>query len=85
METLLRVWKQKKQNKEVTLIYSDTEKILLNYLQENKEITFRKFRQIAHISKNKAETILVKLILLDIITIHITEKATTYQLSLDNK
>ena len=71
---LLKVWKRQDKGQGVTIRYREIEKLLMDYLQEEGEITFSKFCRIAGISKYKAETILVNFILLDIIKMVVTEK-----------
>jgi len=77
---LLKVWKRQDKGQGVTIRYREIEKLLLDYLQEEGEITFSKFCRIAGISKYKAETILVNFILLDIIEMEVTEKVVYYKL-----
>lgn len=78
---LMKVWQREKQKKGTRLRFTDKEKILFNYLQEHTQITLTKFRKEAHISRRRAETILVNLIVLDIIEIHFTEKGAFYTLN----
>ena len=78
---LLKVWRREKQIKGTRLRFTDNERLLLNYLQDHARITLSKFIKEAEISKRKAETILVNLILLDIIEIHFTDKGAFYTLS----
>lgn len=78
---LLKVWRREKQIKGTRLRFTDNERLLLNYLRDNARITLSKFIKEAKISKRKAETILVNLILLDIIEIHFTDKGAFYTLS----
>lgn len=77
---LLDVWKKESQKSGVYLKYTDKEKILLHFLQDNNTITISKFCRIARVSNYKARTILVNLILLDIIEIRFTDKKTYYTL-----
>ena len=77
---LLKVWKRQDQGRGVTIRYREIEKLLLEYLQEHKQITFPTFRRIAGISSYKAETILVNFIMLDIVEMVIGEKETFYKL-----
>ena len=77
---LLRVWKGQKSDKGIKIKYTDTEKILLKHLDEHKTITLGEFCRLAEISRFKAENILVKFILLDIIGIVFTEKQIFYKL-----
>ena len=80
---LLKVWKGKKSEKGVRIKYSDEEKILLDYLKKNENISLSKFAKIARISRYKAEKILVNFILLNIIDMVFTEKLVYYKLSGD--
>lgn len=78
---LMKVWQREKQKKGTRLRFTEKEKFLLNYLREHTQITMTKFRKEAHISRRKAETILVNLIVLDIVEIHFTEKGAFYTLN----
>lgn len=78
---IIKVWKRLKKGKGTSLQYTENEKVLLRHLQENQSITLPEFRKLADISKRKAETILVNLIVLDIIDIHITEQEAYYTLN----
>lgn len=79
---LLKVWKRKKDKKGVLVRYTEIEKLLFDYLSENKRITFSKFKKNANISKSKAEKILVNLLVLDLIEIEFTENQIYYKLAL---
>jgi len=76
----LKAWKRKKDKINTFIKYTDKEKSLLEYLEENKLITLNKFSKLAQISRNHAENILVNFIALDIIDILFTEKQTFYHL-----
>jgi len=76
---LLNVWKLQKENKGITIRYTDKEKILLDYLDKHETITMSKFRKIANINYKVAEKVLVDLITLKIIEMEITEKAIYYR------
>lgn len=77
---LLKVMKQQKNRKPILIKYSDKEKILLDYLEKNEYISISKFIRLAYLSKKHAENILVKLTLLNIIKIDISEKKIVYRL-----
>lgn len=81
---LLKVWKREKQEQGTRLRFTDNEKFLLNYLKNNSTITLTRFVKEARISRRKAETILVNLILLKIIDIHFTDKGAYYALNPDD-
>jgi len=75
---LLNVWKREIEHKNILIRFSDIERILFEYLTENKEITLTKFCKIAVIPKFKAQQILTDLIVLKLIAIRITEKIIFY-------
>lgn len=78
---LLLLWKHQKSGKGVKIRYREQEELLLHYLQENAFITLSAFSRNAGIPHFLAEKILVNFILLDIITMDITEKQTYFRLS----
>ncbi len=78
---IIKVWNRLKKGKGTSLQYTENEKVLLSHLQEKQSITLPEFRKLARISKRKAETILVNLIVLDIVDIHITEQEAYYTLN----
>jgi predicted HTH transcriptional regulator len=63
----LRIWKRKLKALPTHIIYTEREKILLDFLTSHPSISPDEFCSIAGISKNSAETILINLIMLDII------------------
>ena len=75
---ILKVWKWEKSPKGVYMKFTDTEKFLLTYLEANASITLSKFMRMACISRNKAENILVRFILLKFIAVHFFENDTVY-------
>jgi len=77
---LLKVWKKIKLKKGLYIKYTEKEKILLEWLEKNKEITISKFCKIAHITQKDAENILSDFIVLDIIEMKIIEKQVKYLL-----
>lgn len=76
----LRVWKRQKQNTGTFFKAGMLEKTLLNYLNENDEISLSRFKKLASISHYKAGTILVNLVCMNIIKINHTENKTTFSL-----
>ncbi len=81
---LLQVWNHQKRNIAVAIQYTEPERCLLSYLNENKTITISKFCKIAKINRRVAEKKLVGFIVLNIIKIVFTEKQTYYELILSN-
>ena len=78
---LINAWKRKARPEGTYVNYSDKEKLLLGYLEDNDSITLSKFRKIAKLSAYKAENILTNFLALDIIEIEISEKQVHYTLS----
>jgi len=77
---LLKVWQKERRKKGILIKYSKTEELLLDYLEENDEISISKFCRISKISRQQAEEVLAKLISLDILEIRISEKGAFYSL-----
>lgn len=78
---MLSVWKMQKRQQGITIRYTDKEKILMDFLDKNPEVTLSMFKKIAGISRKVAEKVLVDLITLDIIKMKITEKAVFYKIN----
>lgn len=78
---LYKVLKNKQQQSGVLVEYTKNEKLLLNYLEENKWITQSRFCKIAGVSWKHAEKILVNLLSLQIIELVFAENRVYYQLS----
>jgi predicted HTH transcriptional regulator len=77
---LLEVWKRKSKPTGTYLVYTETEKMLLEYLKNNESISLNKFFKLAKISRYKAERILVKLICWDVLEPNFEETSTSYKL-----
>jgi hypothetical protein len=78
---LMRVWKLENAPKGVYLKFTDAEKFLLEYLETSSSITLSKFIRLAGITRNKAESILVKFLLLKMLEMHFTENQTFFTLN----
>lgn len=65
----IRVWKNEKRKRGIFLKYTDKEKFLLNYLEENEEISLTLFCRLGGISYRKASDIMVRLIGLRVVEI----------------
>lgn len=77
---LLRVWARKKQKKGIVLKYSEPENFLLKYLEINGSITLSAFSRLAGITRKRAESILVDLIVINVVEIIFTEKQVFYRI-----
>lgn len=71
---ILEVLKQEDKNNGVLISYSDNEKKLLEYLEQNEKITLKEFSKLMRSSYRKAQKVLVNLILTNVIKSHTTEK-----------
>jgi predicted HTH transcriptional regulator len=78
---LMRVWKLENAPRGVYLKFTEAEKFLLEHLETNPSITLSKFIRLAGISRNKAENILVRFMLLKIIKMNFTENLTFFTLN----
>lgn len=65
----------------VFIEYSENEKALLEYLEENERITSREYGQILKLPRRRAQRILVNLVLSGVIRLHTTEKEEYYTAS----
>jgi predicted HTH transcriptional regulator len=66
-KVMLEVWKKQKSTDGILINYSDGEKILLDYLENNEKISVSKFARIAHITYKQAEQIIINFRALDIL------------------
>ena len=64
---MIEVWKRQKSREGILINYSDDEKILLDYLENNEKISVSKYARIAHLSYKKAEQIIINFRTLDIL------------------
>lgn len=81
---LLKTWERQKRSKGTYIKYTRLEKTLFGYLKKHGEITLEKFQAIVHISKYRAENILINLLSVEVISIRFTEKNIFYMLTEDN-
>lgn len=80
-KVLINAWKRKARPEGTYVNYSDNEKLLLVFLEENDSISLSRFRKLTNLSTHKAENILTNFLALDIIEIEISEKQILYKLS----
>jgi len=78
---LVNAWKRKNSPDGTYINYTQNERLLLEYLENNEFITISKYRRISGISLYKAENVLTNFLSLDIIEIDISEKQVLYRLS----
>jgi len=78
---LVDFWKREGERRGILLSYGREEKALIDYLSENERITLSGFTRIARTNRAMAEKLLVKLMLMKVILMEITEKAVYYRLA----
>ena len=78
---LLQVWRKMEKRSGVIVKFGKAENSLLDYLKKNGTITLSKYRKIARISSNKAESILANLIIFKVLIINASEKGFSYELN----
>ena len=66
-KVMLEVWKKQKSTDGILINYSDSEKILLDYLENHEKISVSKFARIAHLTYKQAEQIIINFRALDIL------------------
>ncbi|WP_316737183.1 helix-turn-helix domain-containing protein [Pedobacter aquatilis] len=71
---IIEVLKNDHKDKGVLISYSDNEKKLLEFLNENGKITLKEYSKLLHCSYRKAQKIIVNLILANVIKSNTTEK-----------
>lgn len=80
---LLKIWKYKNNKHNIKVTFTESEKFLLKYLNDNSKITLNDFINNAKINKKEAERILVDFTLINILKVEITEKVIFFSLSED--
>lgn len=73
----INIWKKHNSPVGIHFKYSESEKFLIDYLQNNQNITFSRFIRQAHISRNKAEEVLTNFVIMEVIKMK-TEKEGTF-------
>ena len=64
---MIEVWKRQKSTEGILINYSDDEKMLLDYLTNNKKISVSKYSRIARLTYKKAEEIIINFRTLNIL------------------
>jgi len=77
----INVWKKNNSSVGIHFTYSEYEKFLIDYLLNNTSITISKFIRQAHVSKNKAEEVLINFILMDVIKMTSEKDGTVFSLN----
>lgn len=80
-KVLVEVFKRKKERKPTLIRYDKEEKILMDHLKKNEQITFAQFCRIAEIPPRVAERILVNLVSIGVLEVHITGQSNYFTLA----
>jgi len=78
---MIEVWKRRKSQEGILISYSEDEKTLLDYLQNNEKISVNKFARIAHLSYKKAEQIIISFRSLNILKDHLDSNRIDYSIN----
>jgi predicted HTH transcriptional regulator len=79
----IEVWKKQNSSQGIYFSYSEDEKFLIDYLQNNIDISFSKFMRLAQITRTTAEDILSNFIIIDVIRMKTGKDGTTFHLNTD--
>lgn len=77
---LIKVWARQKKKEGTLLKITQAENILLNYLSEHPTITLSGFQKIAGIKRWTAEQIIINLLVINVLSMQLTESQCTYSL-----
>lgn len=66
-DLMVRAWRQKEAHKGSLLSFSETESVLIEYLEKNGNASIEEFMKTARISRHTAEEIITKLYAIDVI------------------
>lgn len=78
---LVKVWNREKDKNNVNITFTKEEKLLLQCLNEHKNLSFEEFLEISQLKKKVAEDILVNFILIGLVKINMTEKTISFSYS----
>ncbi len=81
---MLQVWKKQKSSKGVKIKYSQAEKFILSFLNENKNISLNLFYKKAGISRYRAVNIIADLVLVGLIDYDFQDNKIFYKLKNEN-
>lgn len=77
----IEVWKKLGSSKGIHFSYSDDERFLIRYLQQNHSISFSKFIRLAKLTRSKAEDILSNFVAIEVVHIHTSQTGTYFTLN----
>jgi len=75
---MIEVWKRQKSPEGILICYSDDEKCLLDFLENNEKISVSKYARIAHLNYKKAEQIIINFRSLNILKDYVGDNRIDY-------
>lgn len=82
---LLKSWQRRRRKKGTLIKMTKNEKLLLDYLNNNQQISLSKLKKLTKVRVSQAELMLVNFLSLDIINIHYSNKGIYYTLKNPDK
>jgi len=79
----IEAWKKESSPNGVWFSYSDDERLLIEYLQNNDSISFSKYMRLAQLSRKEAGDILSNFVVIDVLKIETTNEGTIFALNHD--
>ena len=80
-KVILKVWEKQRRKDGIYLEYTQNERFILTYLEQNADISFSKLCRLTHMNRKEAEDLLVNLIVLNVIEPDFSSSKTiTYKL-----
>lgn len=80
-KVMLEVWKKQNSKEGILINYSEDEKILLDYLENNEKISVSKYARIAHLPYKKAEQIIINFRSLNILKDHFSDSRIDFSIN----
>jgi len=78
---MIEVWKRQKSPEGVLINYTEDEKMLLDYLENNESISISKYSRIAHLSYKRAEQVIINFRSINILKDHFTNSRIDYSIN----
>jgi predicted HTH transcriptional regulator len=80
----LKLWARHQKSKGTFIRFTHNEKMLLDYLKNNKSISLGQLRKLTGLSRYHAENLLVNLLSIRVLQLEFTEKGAIYKLVMEN-
>jgi len=79
----IEAWEKEKSKNGIYVSYSDAERVLVEYLDQNATISFSKFMRLAQLNRKQASDILSDFLVIGILKTHTSHEGTTFSLNPD--